>query len=299
MHSGASVNAVTKSGTNRLSRQRLRVPPRPAVQRDRIRSRRSGPTASGWTTACSATSSAARSAGRSSRDRLFFFGAYQGTTHASDAVGEHRVRADAGDAGRRLHGVRLAGVQRRAADRAARAVRRTTGSIPRCSARRRCNLRGELPTTTDPCGEITFSAPRDSNEWQGVGKVDYQWSANHTLFGRYMRHVRRRAAGVGRRRATSSTTATAGGDRTDHGAVADARRHARVRRQHGQLVALRLQPHVDLTRDRAPFFDARVARLERLHNYVPGKMALTITGGFNIGQADSIRSACSTPTPTR
>ena len=47
MHSGASVNAVTKSGTNSFSRQRVRVPPRPAVQRDepvcRDRPRRQAP----------------------------------------------------------------------------------------------------------------------------------------------------------------------------------------------------------------------------------------------------------------
>ena len=46
-----------------------------------------------------------------------------GHADAPDAGGQHRVGADRGDAGRRLHGVHLAGVQRRPADRAARAVR--------------------------------------------------------------------------------------------------------------------------------------------------------------------------------
>ena len=37
-----------------------------------------------------------------------------------------------------------------------------------------------------PCGEITYSAADDSDEGQVVGRVDYQLSANHSIFGRYM-----------------------------------------------------------------------------------------------------------------
>ena len=89
----------------------------------RARSRRSGPTASERTTGCSATSSAARSAVRSSATSCSSSAATRAPTRAQTPVVEHRVRADGGDAGRRLHGVRLAGVQRRPADHAARAVR--------------------------------------------------------------------------------------------------------------------------------------------------------------------------------
>ena len=37
------------------------------------------------------------------RDKLFFFGAYQGTATPPAPGVEHRLRADAGDAGRRFH----------------------------------------------------------------------------------------------------------------------------------------------------------------------------------------------------
>src|SRR6185295_15322858 len=43
-----------------------------------------------------------------------------------------------------------------------------------------------LPTTTDPCGQVTYGIREDSNEWQGVGKVDYQLTADHTVFARYL-----------------------------------------------------------------------------------------------------------------
>ena len=78
MHSGASVNAVTKSGTNRFHGDLFEfvrnhrfnaTDPFARDRQRRARRRRSE----------AAISSAARSAARSSTDRMFFFGAYQGT----------------------------------------------------------------------------------------------------------------------------------------------------------------------------------------------------------------------------
>ena len=43
-----------------------------------------------------------------------------------------------------------------------------------------------LPTTTDPCGKITYSIPNDSREGDGLGRVDYQHSTNNSIFGRYL-----------------------------------------------------------------------------------------------------------------
>src|SRR5262249_44994354 len=44
-----------------------------------------------------------------------------------------------------------------------------------------------FPTTNNPCGEITYSGNRSApNEGNYVGKVDYQKSAMHSLFGRLL-----------------------------------------------------------------------------------------------------------------
>ncbi len=44
----------------------------------------------------------------------------------------------------------------------------------------------QLPATTDPCGRVTYSSPTKPVETQSIGKVDWQISQNHSLFGRAM-----------------------------------------------------------------------------------------------------------------
>src|SRR5439155_16831783 len=48
------------------------------------------------------------------------------------------------------------------------------------------NLARRRPTATDPCGQIMYTTTGDSNEGQGIGRLDYQWTNDHTVFGRYM-----------------------------------------------------------------------------------------------------------------
>jgi hypothetical protein len=44
-----------------------------------------------------------------------------------------------------------------------------------------------LPKATDPCGRITYSTPSIQNEDQGVGRIDWVQSSKHSVFGRYFR----------------------------------------------------------------------------------------------------------------
>ena len=48
------------------------------------------------------------------------------------------------------------------------------------------NISGKIPTATDPCGLIQYGLPSATDEGQYVGKVDYQLSAKHSAFGRYI-----------------------------------------------------------------------------------------------------------------
>jgi Carboxypeptidase regulatory-like domain/TonB dependent receptor len=47
------------------------------------------------------------------------------------------------------------------------------------------NLEKKLPTTTNPCGRITYGPPASFTENQGVARIDYQVTGKNSVFGRY------------------------------------------------------------------------------------------------------------------
>jgi hypothetical protein len=184
MHASASVNAVTKSGTNTFhgnafeflrDRHLNATSPFAKVgddgkrQDDGLRRNQFGGTVGGPI----------------ARDRLFFFGGYQGT----------QLRFRPAD--------QIAFVP----SNAMLAGDFSSITSPACTGGRQINLGGgfvgnrinpalfspaamklaqRLPRTDDPCGQITFQTADDRNDGQGVGRMDYQLTGDHSLFGRYM-----------------------------------------------------------------------------------------------------------------
>ena len=140
---GAERHALRRVGERRhqvghqpVVRQRVRVPARPPLQRHQSVRRRRAPTASAWTTGCGATSSAARSAVRSSAT-----GCSSSAPTRARSCGRRRPPTSRSCRPRRCWPATSPPSRRRRATRDGRlrCARRssTTGSIPRCSARRR------------------------------------------------------------------------------------------------------------------------------------------------------------------
>ena len=128
IHSGASVNAVTRSGTNAFhgnafeflrDRRFNATDPFALIGRDGKR----------VDDGLNRNQYGGTLGGPIVRDRLFFFGGYQGTRAAPAAVGRNRLRPDRGDAGGRFHRVRVAGVP--GAQRHAGARRSSATASPR------------------------------------------------------------------------------------------------------------------------------------------------------------------------
>ena len=122
------------------------------------------------------------------KDRIFFFGAYQGTratqTPADIVTFIPTAAMLAGDFST------VASSQCRAQGNltlpAALGFVNNRISPTQLSAAA-LKISQKLPTTTDPCGQISYSRKTLPREGQPIARIDWQLSQNHSVFGRYMR----------------------------------------------------------------------------------------------------------------
>ena len=119
------------------------------------------------------------------KNKLFFFAGFQGTTFRQDPADQRAFIPTA---------AMLAGDFTAFASPTCNAGRQVTLRAPFVNNRIDPSLldpialriTGRLPKTDDPCGQITFGRLTVDNEQSTIGKVDYQASAKHALFGRVM-----------------------------------------------------------------------------------------------------------------
>jgi hypothetical protein len=176
-HSGAALNAVTKSGTNNyhgalfefVRNYKFNGRSFFAAKKDFLKRNQFGGTFGGPIM----------------QNKLFFFGGYQGTITRQDPVGQ---RAN----------VPTAAMLSGDFTTYASAACRTTGaiSLPQPFVNNKIdvsqlskaavNLSKRLPTPQDECGLVEFGNPVKSNEHQFVSKLDYNLSTKHSVFGRYI-----------------------------------------------------------------------------------------------------------------
>ena len=186
-HSGASVNVATKSGTNLFHADLFEfyrnhrfnatnpfnaVDPATGERRDDgLKRNQFGGTLGGPI----------------KTDKMFFFGAYQGT-RTSDRQSD------------RLTFVPTAQMLAGDFSTIASAQCRTQGNLalpaglgfvgnridPSLLSPAAVAIAKRLPAANDACGRTSFSTPRDIDEKQAIGKVDYNFNPNHSMFGRYI-----------------------------------------------------------------------------------------------------------------
>jgi hypothetical protein len=174
---GASVNSVTKSGTNEFHGNLFEF-----ARNDLFNAR---PYFSTKGSTLKRHQFGGTLGGPIIQNKLFFFGGYQGTT----------LREDPSD------------VRSFVPTPAMLAGDFTTFASPSCNASRQVNLTSpftnnridpalyskaalnivsRLPTTNDPCGEVTYGNRNYRDDHQIIGKADFQHTDKHALFGRFM-----------------------------------------------------------------------------------------------------------------
>jgi hypothetical protein len=181
--SGASVNVVTKSGTNSfignvfefLRDRRFNAPEHFA---------RFGPDGEQVDDGLRRNQFGGTMGGAIIPNKLFFFGGYQGTIlrqvptsniayvpTAQMLAGDFTTITSSACAGRQINllppfvGNRI---------------------DPARFSRAAVNLVSRLPQTSDPCGQIQYELAQDRDEHQPITRIDYQVTTNQLLFGRYL-----------------------------------------------------------------------------------------------------------------
>jgi len=278
MHSGASVNAVTKSGTNAFHANLFEfyrdhrfnaTDPFAAVSADGTR-RDDGLKRSQF---------GGTVGGPILRDRLFFFAGYQGTairqTPAANLAyvpttamlaGDFTAFASAACNNGRAITLRAPFVGNRVA--------------PSLFSPAAVKLAARLPATTDPCGELRYSAVADQNQGQAVSKVDYQWSDNHSIFVRYMRTFHKQDPPFASQPDNILAAASSGLDN-----LAQSAAFGDTRVFSSNLVNTFRVTYNQTTVDRYNLFVVDPPAIgSKVYTYEPGHMRVTISGGFSLGQ---------------
>jgi hypothetical protein len=281
MRSAASVNAVTKSGTNTFHGNAFEF------LRDKRFNATSpfaaiGPDGKRFDDGLKRNQFGGTIGGPIIRDRMFFFAGYQGTrtrqtppdliafvptpamlagdftTFASPACQGRQVNLGAGFAGNRIDPARF-----------------SPAAI---------KMAGFLPKTTDPCGQITYSQPDDRDEGQYVGRVDYQLNTNHSVFGRYMASRDKKPSAFGMTGNILTTRNPSIDNLAQSLTLGDTKVFG-----NNMVNALRFAfNRTAVNRDNDPFFDPPSLGI-KASTYVPGSMIVVVTGGFQVSAATATR----------
>jgi hypothetical protein len=275
IHSGAAVNAVTRSGTNRFAGNLFEF----------LRDRRLnatdpfagiGPDGKRKDDGLSRNQYGGTLGGPIARDKLFFFGAYQGTRlRQQPAANIAYVPTAAMLAGDFTAFASAACQGRPVTLRAPFVDNRVNPALLSPAA---VNLAKRLPKTNDPCGQVTYTTTADYDEGQTLGRIDYQLSSKHSMFGRYMVTFHEEPSPFSKQPDNVLTTRTPGLDNLAQSLALG----STVVFSNNSVNSLRFAfNRTAINRSSPPWFSPHDLG-SNVYSYKPGEMVLTVDGGFDI-----------------
>lgn len=175
-HAASAVNIVTKSGTNSIRGSvfefmrdfHFNAKNAFATSRDSLKRHQFGGTIGAPI----------------KKDRMFFFGAYQGTlekTAPAETIVYTPTQA-------MLNGDFTTFASAACNATGARTLRAPFANNridPALFSQAALKILKYVPVSTDPCGKYQYGVKNDNSDQQGLGKVDYTINQNHSLSGRY------------------------------------------------------------------------------------------------------------------
>ena len=287
IHGGATVNAVTKSGTNEFHGDLFEF-----LRNDILNATNpfaaKGPSGVRLTDGLKRNQFGGTAGGPIMKNKLFFFGGWQETLTrqqpASNLAFIPTADMLAGNWTAFESPACNGGVQKTLA------APFTNNQIsPALYDPAAMNIVKTLPQTSNPCGAYSFVQPIHQNEYQFVGKIDFQQSSKNSLFGRYIRTTLTQvppydllnnplATTVGGRDNLAQTFTL--GDTYLIGPSMVNSFHATVDR-------------TGIHRENAPYYGASDIGVN-VYSSVPKFLILAITGGFSMGSGIEIESRYAT-----
>jgi hypothetical protein len=285
-HSGAQVNAVTKSGTNDIhgnlfeflrndlfNAREYFAPKGSTLKRHQFGGTVGGPIV---------------------RNRLFFFGGYQGTRVRSDpSDNQAYVPTPAVLAGDFSKVTSLECNPTRTTPIALFATDPTDGSATGFSNNRidltrfpfspaALNLARRLPPPINDCGLSIYGTPNEENQKQFVGRGDWQVNANHSILGRFLYSTVDSPDVFGKTSDNLLTTRVPRRDIVGHSyAIGDT-----WLVNPSTVVSSRLAAnYTDITRLGAEFFNAAELGVRGFYSYLPKFVDVNVTNGFQVAPA--------------
>jgi len=280
-HSGAQVNAVTKSGTNDFHGSIFEFVRNDLLNATEYFARVDPNTGKKVQSSLKRNQFGGTVGGPILRNRLFFFGGYQGTTERSDPLNVEAFVPTA------------AMMQGDFTTAASAACGRQVTLNPQFFTNNRVdpsqfspvalNILKRIPQTTDPCGRIVYGVPNKNDTNQIVGRTDWQLSGAHQITGRVLLTGEKRPVPYELAPDNLLTTANAGQKNFAQSyAVGDTWVLSPRTVISSRLVA----NYTDVQRLGAEFFDYGDVGVKNYYSYQPDYLQLTISNpGFNLGGA--------------
>jgi hypothetical protein len=282
MHSGASVNAITKSGTNRFSGNLFEFnrdhrfnaidPFAKVVNGKKVDD---GLSRNQW---------GGTLGGPVVHDKLFFFGAYQGTNQhqipasniafvPTDAMlrGDFRDFASADCNGGTPVTLRAPYVNNQVS--------------PALFSPAALKLVSYLPKADDQkCGQVTYGQPADRTMGQAIGRVDYQYSQTHSFFGRYMATFDESPAPYAQTQNILTLSGAGSIDNLAQSATGGMTTVLGANFVNSVRVAFN---RTSIHRSQPAFFDPVDLGVKNFYSYRDNETVIAVTGGFNVSAATS------------
>ncbi len=274
---GSSVGAVTKSGTNDIHGSLFEF-----VRNDLFNARQYFATKG---STLKRNQFGGTVGGPIQRNKLFFFAGYQGTIIRQDPNDTEAFVPTA---------AMLAGdftVAASAACNAGRAITLRAPFVnnridPSTFSRAALNIASRLPKSDDPCGRVVFGRKNDSDDGQLVGRIDYQLTDKHSLFGRHVWNTMEIIHPFNATPDNLLNTASAGFDNRAHAFSLGSTYLIGTNMVNAFRVGASL---VDVKRTGVEFFGFRDVGIN-VYQYIPKYMTLGVTGGFSIGGGSQSKS---------